>query len=170
MKTAKLLFLSGLAYAILLFIVSGFFASQATSILPATGIPLIVITLILVQDLAKRSAKPVGERSPVSKSSMKGNPVNFFSGQIKVAANASESYFEDVIRSRLKDLLVTKVSAETGFDPLTIRQLLTKPKTGLALLKEDRLYAVLYGPIPQGPLARIEMINQTVDLIGAWKG
>lgn len=100
---------------------------------------------------------------------MKGNPVQFFSGQIKVATNASNSYFEDVIRSRLKELLVTKVSVETGLEVENVRQLLANLRTGQHLLNDDALYGILYGPIPRTSIRRIEMISDAIDLIGAWK-
>lgn len=158
-----------MAYAVLLVLVDGLFPSEATSALPVTAIPLMVITVIIVRDLTKRSTEPIVRQTPVERSTMKGNPVQFFSGQIKVATNASESYFEDVIRSRLKELLVTKVSVETGLEPENVRQLLAHPKTGLHLLNDDALYAILYGPIPETSIRRIEMISDAIDLIGVWK-
>lgn len=169
MKTFRLLFWSAVAYAILLVLVDGLFPLGATSALPVTAIPLIVITVIIVRDLTKRSTEPSIRQMTVERSTMKRNQVQFFSGQIKVATNASDSYFEDVIRSRLKELLVTKVSVETGLEPENIRQLLANPRTGLHLLNDGALYAILYGPIPETSIRRIEMIDDAIDLIGAWK-
>lgn len=170
MKTFRLLFWSAVAYAVLLVLVDGLFPSEATSSLPVTGIPLIVITVIIARDLTKRSTEPSVRKMSIERPTMKGNPVQFFSGQIKVATNASESYFEDVIRSRLKELLVTKVSVETGLDPENVRQLLAKPRTGLQLLNDEALYAILYGPIPETSIRRIGLVSDAIDLIGAWKG
>lgn len=158
-----------MAYAVLLVLVDGLFPSEATSALPVTAIPLIVITVIIVRDLRKRSTESSVREMPVERSAMKGNPVQFFSGQIKVATNASNSYFEDVIRSRLKELLVTKVSVETGLEPESVRQLLANQRTGQHLLNDDALYGVLYGPVPGTSIRRIEMISDAIDLIGAWK-
>lgn len=103
-------------------------------------------------------------------SPMKGNQIQFFSSQIKVAAEASDSYFEDVIRSKLKELLVAKVAVQTGLEPDVVRLILTSPTTGLKLLKDETLYEALYGPVPETSPRRIEMIDNAIDLIGAWKG
>jgi hypothetical protein len=67
-------------------------------------------------------------------------------------------------------MLTTKVALETGLDSEAVRRLLSDPKQGPALLADESLYRMLYGPPPQGGLRRINMIGDAIDLIGAWKG
>ena len=56
--------------------------------------------------------------------------MRFLSGQFRVAATASNSYFENVVRGRLKELLVTKVALETGLENELVRRLLSAPMDG----------------------------------------
>jgi hypothetical protein len=41
---------------------------------------------------------------------------------------------------------------------------------GPGLLEDETLYRMLYGPIPERELARLNLIGDAIDLIGAWKG
>jgi hypothetical protein len=86
-----------------------------------------------------------------------------------VAANASNSYFENVIRGRLKELLIAKVALETGIETEVVRRVLSDPRDGPRLLEDESFYRMLYGPPPQGRLARMTMIGEAIELIGAWK-
>src|SRR5256885_8796124 len=45
-----------------------------------------------------------------------------------VAANASNSYFENVVRARLRELLTTKVALEAGLENETVRRILSDPR------------------------------------------
>lgn len=96
--------------------------------------------------------------------------MQFLSGQFRVAANASNSYFENVVRARLRELLTAKVALESGLDNETVRRILSDPKDGQRLLKDETLYRMIYGPTPQRGLARINLIGDAIDLIGAWRG
>jgi len=87
-----------------------------------------------------------------------------------VAASASSSYFENVVRARLRELLTTKVALETGLETETVRRILLDPRDGPHLLQQESLYHILYGPTPPSGLARISLIGDAIDLIGAWKG
>jgi hypothetical protein len=100
----------------------------------------------------------------------KENSIDFMSGQIRVAANASDSYFENLVRSRLKELLITKISLETGLESDTVRRSLSDKGQGTELLHGDEFYRVLYGPIPGTPGARIQMVRDAIEMIGAWNG
>ena len=66
--------------------------------------------------------------------------------------------------------MTTKVSLETGLDNATLRRILSDPMEGPGLLEDETLYRMLYGPTPEGELARINLIGDEIDLIGAWKG
>lgn len=70
----------------------------------------------------------------------------------------------------MRELLFAKVALEKNLENETVRRILSDPKDGPRLLGDDSLYRMLYGPTPQAGLARINMIADTIDLIGAWKG
>ena len=170
MNTIRLLFWSAVAYGILLILVRGVFPSESAPTISLTGIPLIVIVVMIARDLAKRSTTPTVRRPITTTKGFRGNHVQFLSGQFRVATNASNSFFENVVRSRLRELLTTKVSLETGLDNATVRRILSDPMEGLRLLEDEPLYRILYGPTPEGGPARINLIGDAIDLIGAWKG
>jgi len=170
LNTVRLFFWCAVAYAILLVLVRGIFPSESTPAISLTGIPLIVIVVLIARDLAGRSTSPTVRSKIETAVGLRGNPLQFLSGQFKVAAKASNSYFESVVQSRLKELLTVKVALETGLDSEAVRRLLSDPKQGPALLVDQSLYHMLYGRPPQGGLERINMIGEAIDLIGAWKG
>jgi hypothetical protein len=170
LKTVWLLFWSAVAYAVLLVLVRGLFPSESTPTISLTGIPLIVIVIIIARDLSRKSTGPTIRRSIASTTGFRGNPVQFLSGQFRVAASASSSYFDNVVRARLKELLSAKVALETGLESETVSRLLSDPRQGPQLLQDDSLYRMLYGPAPRDGLQRINMIGEAIDLIGAWKG
>jgi len=170
LNTIKLLFWSAVAYGLLLVFVRGIFPSESAPTISLTGIPLIVIVVMIVRDLTRRSTTPTVRRPITTSTSFRWNHVQFLSGQFRVAASASNSYFENVVRARLRELLTTKVSLETGLDNATLRRILSDPMEGPGLLEDETLYRMLYGPTPEGELARINLIGDAIDLIGAWKG
>jgi hypothetical protein len=170
MKTAKLLFWSAIAYSILLLLVRGALPLESSPTISLLAIPLIVIAVIMARDLGKRSTSPVISPTTSSLVSPKENPVQFLSGQIRVAASASDSYFENVVRARLKELLITKIAFETGMERNMARRAMSDPKQALKLLSNEKLYTLLYGPVPETGSARMDLVEVTVDLIGAWKG
>ncbi len=170
MRIARLLFWCAVAYGILLLFVIGAVPSEPTPSLSLAGIPLVVIAIILARDLARRSAVSTVARTSGSYSGPKEDPVRFLSGQIRVAAIASDSYFENVIRARLKELLITKTTLETGLDRDAVRRALSDREQGPEVLHDTELYWLLYGPVPETGLARIDMVAKTVDMMGAWKG
>jgi hypothetical protein len=170
LKTVRLLFWSAIAYAILLVLIRGIFPSESAPTISLTGPPLIVIVVVIARDLAKRSTSPVLRRTIASTAGFRGSPVQFLNGQLRVAASASNSYFENVVRARLRELLTTKVALETSLETETVRRILLDPRDGPRLLQDESLYRMLYGPTPPGGLARINLIGDAIDLIGAWKG
>lgn len=87
-----------------------------------------------------------------------------------MATDASNSYFENVVRARLRELLTAKVALETGQENEMVRRILSDPRKGPQLLEDDSLYRTLYGPTPRDGLARINLISSAIELIGAWKG
>jgi hypothetical protein len=171
LNTVRLLFWAAVAYAILLVLVRGVFPTESASTISLTGIPLIVIVVMIARDLARKSTSPTTRGTiTTTTAGFRGTPVQFVSGQIRVAANASNSYFENVVRGRLRELLTTKVALETGFENETVRRLLSDPTSGPQLLGDELLYRMLYGPIAKSGLTRMNMIDDAIALIGAWKG
>ena len=170
MHTFRLLFWSAAAYAVLLILVRGTFPSESTPTISLTGVPLIVIVVLLTRELAGRSTSPSVRKNTTAKANPRENPVGFLSSQFRVAITASNSYFENIARARLKELLTTKVALEIGLENEKVRQILSDPRQGPLLLGDERLYRMLYGPTPQGGMARIDMIRSAIDSIGAWKG
>lgn len=169
MKTIKLLFWSGIAYALLLILARGVFPSESTPTTSITGLPLIVILVMIVRDLARKSTSPTIRRTIATTTGFRGSPVQFLSGQFRVATSASSSYFENVVRARLRELLTAKVALESGRENDTVRRILSDPKEGPLLLEDNSLYRMLYGLAPKDGLARINLISDVIDRIGAWK-
>jgi len=170
LSAVRLLFWSAVVYALLLVLVRGVLPSESAPAISLTGIPLIVIVVMIARDLTRKSTSPTVRRAITTTVGFRGNPVQFLSGQFRVAANASNSYFENVVRARLRELLTTKVALEIGVENETVRRILLDPRDGPRLLEDETLYRMLYGPTPQAGLARLNLIGDAIDLIGAWKG
>ena len=170
MSTLRLLFWSAVAYILLLVLVRGAYPSETTPPLYLTGIPLVAIIVVIARDLARKSTIPTVETPIATATSYHANPEQVFSERFRLAGRASSSYFENVIRARLRELLITKVALETGLENETVRRILSDPKHGPRLLENEPLYRILYGPIPSGERTRTAMIGEAIDLIGAWKG
>jgi hypothetical protein len=170
LNTPKLLFWSAVAYALLLLLVRGILPSESAPTISLTGIPLIVIVVMIARDLARKSTSPTVRRTTPASTGFHGSPVQFLSGQFRVAAEASNSYFENVVRARLRELLTAKVALETGQDDGAVRRVLSDATEGPKILDDGSLYRMLYGPTPKSGPARINLISDAIDLIGAWKG
>jgi hypothetical protein len=170
LNSVKLLLSSAVLYVLGLVLVRGIFPSESAPNISLLGIPLIVVVVMIARDLARRSTIPTVRKTIETPPVFRGAPIQFLSGQFKVATSASNSYFQSVLQLRLRELLTAKVALETGFDTESVRSLLSDPKQGPSLLGDEALYRMLYGPPPRGGLERIKMIGEAIDLIGAWKG
>jgi len=165
----QLLIWVAVAYTILLVLIRGSLPDNSTPTITLTGIPLIAIAVIIVQDLLRRSAKPTKTITQRQRVRLVGRPVELLTSQIRVAETASDSYFEGVIRARLRELMTRKASLETGLDYENVRKTLADPRKGPKLIGDTRLYELLYNPTPRKGPGRTRMIQETVALIGAWK-
>jgi hypothetical protein len=170
LNTVRLLLWSAVLYILLLVLVRGIFPSESAPTISLLGIPLFLVVVLIARDLARRSTSATVRRTVETTLGFRGTPVQFLSGQFRVAANASNSYFENVVQSRLRELLTSKVALERDLDNEEVRRLLSDSKQGPALLADESLYRMLYGPPPRGGLERLNMISDAIDLIGAWKG
>lgn len=168
-STIELLVWAGVAYVTVLVLARGLFPSESTPTISLTVVPLAIIAIIIVLDLRWRSTRPTEKYESLRHIKAPVPRVRLLSDQIRVSAKASDSYFENVIRARLRELLVTKASLESGIDYETTRRTLVDPVQGPKFLKDNQLYTLLYGPRPEKGRARIQMIEDTVQMIEAWK-
>lgn len=89
--------------------------------------------------------------------------------QIDVATHASSDYFESILLLRLREILVNKVSLETGLEREGVLGLLGDYRLGVGLLRDERLYRLLYSKPGGRGAARVRMLEETVERIEAWK-
>lgn len=168
-KTLRFLFWVVIVYVVILLVTRGFVSTESTPAVSLTAIPLVVVAIILIRDLTNRSTNPV-HAGPVHRTTEKSHdPLEFLSRQIDVTIKSSASYFDDVIRRRLRELIVTKTSLQTGMEADRVRKILSDSRQGPRFLHDNNLYALLYGPVPDQGYVRIEMIQKTVQLIENWK-
>ena len=71
--------------------------------------------------------------------------------------------------TRLQEILVDKVSLETGIGRERVREVLTTPRLGQGLLRNDQLYMLLYNGVPAKGSARVKMLEDAIALVGSWK-
>jgi len=95
--------------------------------------------------------------------------VQFLSRQIEVAAGASQAYFETILLNRLRDVMIERVSLETGMEKEIVKRELADGRLGPALVRDPVLYSLLYDSRPLKGSARIEMLRETTVRIEAWK-
>ena len=168
-STIELLVWAGVVYGAILVLARGLFPSGSTPTISLTVLPLATMAIIIVLDLRLRSTRP--RKSRVSPRHVKSlvPRVRLLSEQIRVSAKASDSYFESVIRTRLRELMVTKASLYSGTEYETARRTLLDPVQGPKFLKDNELYTLLYGPRPEKGNARLQMIEAAIQMIEAWK-
>ncbi len=166
--TIILLFWSAIAYAVILLVIRGIFPSDSTPTTSLIAIPLIVIAITLILDLARRSTASTESVVDRAQEVFRGRQVQFLSRQIDVTAEASESYFDDVVRGRLIELLITKACLESGLERARVVQVLSDHRSGVKFLHDEALYKLLYTAAPEKGRARLEMVKAAVDRIEAW--
>jgi hypothetical protein len=145
----------------------------STSIISITAIPLIVIAVVLIRDLMGKSAEPTFIQKIGAVESNIGasryNRLNFLSRQIDVTLDSSASYFDDVVRARLRELIITKASLQRGMDIVDVRRILSNSVKGPIFLRNEKFYRLLYSAPPSKPKDRIDMVKETVRLIENWE-
>lgn len=167
-STITLLFWSAIAYAAILLVARGILPPDSTPSTSLVAIPLVIIVIILILDMARRSTISTETIADPTKETFRGRQVQFLSRQIYVTAEASASYFDEVVRGRLIELLITKASLESGLERETVLQVLSDHKKGSKFLHDDALYKLLYSAAPEKGRARLEMVKAAVDHIEAW--
>lgn len=170
MRSIKLVLWSAVAYGILLVVVRGAFPQDSSQTISLLGIPLLVVAFIIARDLTGRSTSPTIVKKAPPATDLGNDPVAFLSSQIRVATAASDSYFDNVVRARLKELLIDKVALETGFDRETVKRWLPDRKLAQQVLHNEALYDALIGPVPAAGSEKMKTLNRAIDMIEEWKG
>ena len=89
--------------------------------------------------------------------------------QIEVGAKSSKSYYDGLLLARLQEVLVDKVSLETGLEKKRVQEILKNSSLGPGLLRDQELYRLLYSGAPGRGPGRVRMLEQAVAAIEAWK-
>jgi len=160
--------ISAIYFAVLI-IARGFLSETAKVPIYFLVLPLVIIVLALGVDLAGRVTTPseTVRRAPPPRKLGRG--IERLTKQLEVGASASTGYYDTVLRSRLREILVEKVALETGVERSRASQVLKNRSLGPRLLQNPELYLLLYsGAAAPGP-GRIANLERTVKLIEAWK-
>lgn len=131
--------------------------------------PLILLAVVLAVDLSGRAVLPTKSKVRRVPRRLRARDVQYLTRQVEVGAKASPAYFESVLRTRLRALLVDKVSLETGMEKDMVRQSLADGVAGPRLLKDPEFYRLLYYSPPRGAETRLQLLRQIVDGIEGWK-
>ncbi len=81
----------------------------------------------------------------------------------------SQAYFESILLNRLRDILVEKVSLETGMEKEKVKQEIADVVQGPALVRDEQLYRLLYSSTPGKGATRVKMLREAIDRIETWK-
>ena len=131
--------------------------------------PLLLVVLVLASDLSGRATvptKPGLRRSPRRKL---GWDVEQLTRQIDVGVGASSHYYDTVLLARLREILLEKVSLETGMEKNLIQEMLKNKTLGPGLLGDGELYTLLYSGAPARGPERVKTLERLVGLVEAWK-
>lgn len=168
-STLKLLVQASGAYVLFLFFLRSLVPETLTPSITLLTLPLIILAMILISDLSHRATAPSKTQAPTRARRFQARDVQYLSRQVEVAPKASQAYFETILLNRLRDILVEKVSLETGMEKENVKQELGDAAQGQELVRDRRLYALLYSPTPHEEATRIKMLREAIDRIEDWK-
>jgi len=168
-RTIRLLAFASAVYVLLLVLLRSLVPEALTSTVTLLALPLVLLALILAVDLSDRATIPSETVARRDSRRLRARDVQFLTRQVEVAAKASQAYFETILRGRLRDLLVEKVSLETGMENESVKRALADRDLGPQLLKDLEFYKLLYYPPPREAKARLQMLQETVNRIESWK-
>ncbi len=171
MKRSTIILLGEISaiYFAVLVLARGFLPENANIPIYFLVLPFVVIVLTLAVDLAGRVTTPTETVKKPPAPRKLGRGIERLTKQVEVGASASKGYYETVLRSRLREILVEKVALETGTENDRAREVLKNKSFGPRLLRNTELYALLYSGAPAPGPERIANLERTVKLIEAWK-
>jgi phosphoglycerol transferase MdoB-like AlkP superfamily enzyme len=167
-NTIRFLVIASGIYLFLLFLFRSFIPETISPTVPILALPLVLLATVLVIDLSNRATLPTCAPALRVPRRLRAREVQFLTRQVQVAAKASPAYFESIVRNRLRDLLVEKVSLETGMAKESVKRSLADANLGSRLLKDLELYRLLYYTAPTGAKARLQLLKHVIDRIEGW--
>ncbi len=168
-STLKLLVIVSGIYVLLLVLFRSIIPEAISPTVSLLALPLILLALVLALDLSDLATLPSRTRAREAPRRLRARDVQFLTRQVEVAAKASPAYFDAILRGRLRDLLVEKVSLETGMDKEAVKHALADANMGPRLLKGLEAYKLLYYSPPRGAEARLQLLRQIIDRVEGWK-
>jgi len=132
-------------------------------------VPLLMVVLVLVRELSGSATVPAETMERGSKRKRLGWKVQQLTRQIEVGGRASGEYYDTVLLARLREILVEKVSLETGMEMARVKETLRNKVLGPSMLRERELYTILYSPAAGPGPERVRDLARAVGLIEAWK-
>jgi hypothetical protein len=168
-STPKLLVSASGVYVLFLILLRSLVPEAITSSITLLALPLIILAMILVSDLSRRATTPSKTPAQTRVRRFRARDVRYLSRQVEIAPKASQAYFQSILLNRLRDILVEKVSLETGMEKEKVKQELSDAVQGPALIRDRRLYTLLYSQTTPGDATRIKMLREAIDRIEDWK-
>lgn len=168
-STIRLLGVLSASYVLLLVLFRNLIPESVSPTVSLLAFPLILLAVVLAVDLSGRAVLPTKSKVRRVPRRLRARDVQYLTRQVEVGAKASPAYFESVLRTRLRALLVDKVSLETGMEKDMVRQSLADGVAGPRLLKDPEFYRLLYYSPPRGAETRLQLLRQIVDGIEGWK-
>jgi len=167
-STLRLLVIVSGIYVLLLVLFRSIIPETVSPTVSLLALPLVLLALILSLDLSDRATRPSPTKAREAPRRLRARDVQFLTRQVEVAAKASPAYFEAILRGRLRDLLVEKVSLETGMEKELVKRALVDANIGPRLLKDLETYKLLYYSPPRGAVARLQLLRQIIDRVEGW--
>lgn len=168
-STVALLVATVAFYIAFLFFLRSLIPENITPSVALLALPLIILAFIVITNLSSQAVQPSGQRFTPKSQRIRARDVQVLSKQIEVGTKASAAYFDQVILTRLRDLLAEKICSVTGVEKESTKLALSDPKTGPRLIKDLELYRLLYYPPSPRPQDRLPTIRRIIDQIEGWK-
>jgi hypothetical protein len=166
-STLKLLVPASAVFVFFLIFLRSIIPEKLTPSVTLLALPLIILALIIVGDLSNRAVVPAKNPTRSKSRRIRARDVQFLSRQVEVASRSSGEFFETLL-SRLRGLIIEKVSLELGIDKERVKRQLENSRLGPVIIGQ-KLHRLLYGSPPPRGAARVKMLQEAVDGIEAWK-
>ncbi len=168
-RSARLIVYASAVYAIGVYLYRGLLPANLPSAVTLLAVPLFLLIVIFSSDLLSRARLPSKTEPNMLLGRSLNHEVELLSRQVEVAGRSSSDYYETVLISRLRELLVDKVTIETGMDRVSVKQRLFNPTLGLSLLGDPALYSLLFTSNRVPSRDRQRTLEIVADKIGRWK-